>query len=124
MVDIYETTKQNPNAYPPAQVVDWGKKSDAHNHGELGHIGYRCGLCALESGRSISLNTHGVDHWQDKQLAWQEECDTIQVHFDETVAAHFPDHKAVNCQTCPETTQMPPKPLPPVERSLNKKNDG
>lgn len=123
MVEIYPISKENPRGYPPPHVVDWEKKSDKYNHGELGHIGYRCGKCAIESGNSISLNTHGVDHWQDKQIAWQEECDVIMSQFQTDVAEHFPNHTSSKYCNCPDKPVLPVKPAPPVERSLNKKNE-
>lgn len=106
------------SGYPPTDVVDWRKKSDHHNHGEEGHIGYRCGQCAREATDTIEITLDTVDYWQAKQLDWQEECDRIQVDFDERSAAHWPEHKAVNCQECPKTIPMPVKPNPPIERAL------
>lgn len=112
MTDIYD------HKYPPLAVVDWQKKSDDHNHGEIGHLGFRCGQCARDGPNMMAVQPSTADYWQDRQLMWQEECDTIQVRFDEAVAAHFPEHKAMNCDTCPETQTMPPKPNPPIERAL------
>lgn len=117
-VDIYETK------YPPAEIVDWEKKSDAHNHGEIGHIGYRCGQCAQISGKTVGITKNTIDYWQTKQIEWQEECDYLQVQFDQEMSDHLPVHLPQNCQTCPSATPMPPKPLPPIERALGWKITG
>ncbi len=87
-------------------------------HGELGHIGYRCYICAQLSSVMIQAASSGGEYWQNKQLLWQEECDKLQNQFDADVAAHFPDHYPIGCKTCPTTFEMPPKPLPPSERAI------
>lgn len=124
MVDIYESTEKNPKGYAPPEVIDWEKKSDQHNHGEEGHIGYRCAQCAYLSGAMVSMNEHGIDHWQDKQIAWQEECDKRMSAFDVAVAEHFPVHRERDplCE-CPQRPNLPEKPAPPFERSLGKVNE-
>lgn len=112
MSDIYKTD------YPPSAIVDWKAKGGGNEHGTTVHQGYKCGQCAAESGNPIAATDHSVDYYQSKQISWQEECDVIMRKFDSDVAAHFPLHKAVNCPDCPMPTILPPKPVPPVERSL------
>lgn len=105
------TNSDRPTAYQlgvPADVA----------HGVVGHQGYRCYQCAHQSGITIQLAETGGDYWQNLQLAWQEECDVLQNKFDAEVAAHFPDHFPIGCQTCPTTFEMPVKPLPPAERAV------
>lgn len=113
MNSVYSNSK-----YAPAAEVDWQKKSDSHNHGEIGHIGYRCGQCAQESAHSVGITENSVDYWQTKQLEWQEECDGIMAKFQQDVQDHFPDHLPVNCQGCPTQDTLPPKPMPAIERAL------
>jgi len=116
MPDIYETEQT------PLAIQDFQKKSDGLAHGEEGHNGWRCGLCARESLNQVSANTHGVDYWQDKQLAWQEACDRVMAKFDEDVAEHFPNHQPQGCTNCPVREVLPIKPNPPFERVLGKVN--
>lgn len=118
MSDIYETD------LIPTEIDDYQKKSaQGAEHGTLGHNGFRCGQCAgLSSDSKITANDHGVDYFQNKQIGWQEECDVIMSQFQTDVADHFPDHLPQNCQTCPVKPDLPPKPMPPIERSLGKRN--
>jgi len=125
MPEIHTTGKVGKNDHKqdkiPVEIWDFQKKSDGLAHGEEGHNGWRCGQCAQEGkGNVVQVTEHAVDYWQTKQLDWQEQCDMIQVRFDEEVAAHFPDHRAVGCRTCPMTQPMPEKPNPPYERALEK----
>ncbi len=86
-------------------------------HGVEGHTGYRCGSCALTKPGAVQVQSDSSDHWQTKQIEWQEECDKIFREFDVAVAAHWPVHLPVNCQDCPVTAPLPPKPTPPQERT-------
>lgn len=86
-------------------------------HGLPDHKGFRCGQCAINTGRSVAVAPPGPDYWQSKQIHWQEECDVSFKAFDDSVAEHFPKHDPYNCETCPVKPIMPPKPLAPVERS-------
>ncbi len=70
-------------------------------HGTDGHAGYRCYQCAMESGVTVQLADSGGEYWQNKQLDWQEKCDTLQNKFDLDVATHWPNHQPMNCTTCP-----------------------
>ncbi len=101
-----------------------------YEHGTEKHTGYRCGICALATGRAVQVFPDLGSYWLEKQVAWQEECDVLMVGFDVQVAKHFPDHLpptpiidklgqttwAHNCETCPKAPDMPAKPLPPFER--------
>lgn len=106
MVDAYEQ-HDRPNLLDMPDDVE---------HGLPGHYGLRCLACALASGRDVSIEVDTGDYWQTKQIRWQEECDKIMVAFDKAVGEHFPQHQAANCQTCPVTSPLPPKPEPPWER--------
>lgn len=110
MVEIYEKER------PSAAIVDYEKKRDHYAHGVEGHTGFRCGLCAGDSKVSVQISEHGVDHWQNKQIQWQEECDKIMVAFDVAVSNHFPNHLPANCQECPVSPELPEKPTQPFER--------
>lgn len=116
MAGIYDTD------YPSAAIADWDAKGGQYEHGVDGHTGYKCGACALLSVVRVAATSHSVDYYQTKQLEWQEECDVIMGQFDLDVAAHFPLHKAVNCQECPVTGILPTKPVPPVERALKQRD--
>lgn len=117
MVDIYDKDR------PSAAIVDWNLLFDRFPHGENGHSGFRCGQCA---SRGSLITDHGIDHWQNKQLEWQEACDVIMAAFDVAVAEHFPYHiPAVasgpnmgtpRCDDCPEKPVLPEKPVQPFER--------
>lgn len=85
-------------------------------HGFPDHTGYRCSQCAMLSDNAIVIEQTSGDHWQSKQIKWQEECDIIFKQFDEDVAAHFPVHLPQNCTTCPQPPQLPVKPIQPFER--------
>jgi len=85
-------------------------------HGVEGHLGWRCKECAMLAAVVVFAEPLGPDHWQNKQIAWQEECDVVMVAFDASVAAHFPVHLPQNCNTCPVKPILPPKPVAPVER--------
>lgn len=94
------------------------------SHGVDGHSGYRCYQCALISPGLVMIAVAGGDYWQNLQLSWQEECDKLQNLYDDAVALHFPIHidsrllgKDETCD-CPKPQQMPPKPIPPAERSV------
>jgi len=101
-----------------AAVIDWRLKGGGIEHGAPDHdkYTYRCYQCALESLSTSMIYPDNTDYWQDKQLKWQEECDGIMADFDRRVAIHFPQHQPVNCQSCPMTGILPPKPEPPWER--------
>ncbi len=88
------------------------------DHGQPGHKGVCCGQCARLSVSQVQAAPTGGDHWQNKQIEWQESCDKIFRIFDDAVADHFPDHLPVNCEACPTPPDLPVKPLPPVERSI------
>lgn len=95
-------------------------------HGDEDHIGLRCPTCAAESGyyddddnwvsTSVMIESSSGDHWQTKQLQWQEACDVIFRQVDEATLAHFPEHEPQNCKTCPVAPDLPPKPLRPIDR--------
>jgi len=89
-------------------------------HGVFGHIGYRCRQCAYLSLETNSIAGDSGEYWQNKQIDWQEDCDTIMAEFDQAVMDHFPVHLPVNCQTCPIRGELPAKPMPPIERSMGK----
>lgn len=111
--------------YPTPAELDYSKNRDHYAHGVAGHSGWRCGDCAREAVNVTKVAVHGVDYWQNQQIAWQEECDKLQVEFDVRVADHFPEHLPQNCELCPSAPIMPAKPFPPVERALTqlKKNE-
>jgi len=111
MPDSYDTDHKFPNA-----SVEWYEKISDLPHNMNGHTGHRCIECARESENPISTESDSGDYWQNKQLAWQEECDVIMAKFDREVAIHFPAHMPMNCTTCPMTGTLPPKPNPPIER--------
>lgn len=95
-------------------------------HGDENHVGHRCSQCAAESGyydendiyiqTGVMIESSSGDHWQTKQLQWQEACDMIFRAVDEATLAHFPEHEPQNCKTCPVPPVMPPKPLRPIDR--------
>lgn len=115
MPDVYETDGI------PVGIWDFQKRSDGLAHGEEGHNGFRCGICARESPGMLAITDHGIDYWQDKQLEWQEECDMVMSQFDSDVADHFPVHRPGDptCD-CPLKPTLPMKPNPPFERALGK----
>jgi len=86
--------------------------------------GYRSSVSAADSVSQCKIQPTTVDYWQDKQLAWQEDCDVVMVQFDRDVADHFPVHQPMDmktgqvCPTCPQRPILPLKPHPPVERAL------
>lgn len=88
-------------------------------HGQPGHRGVKCYECAQMSGKRTQIAPNSGDYWQTKQIEWQEACDKIFRAFDDSVAAHFPEHVpgAQNCG-CPEKPKLPPKPVQPRERAL------
>lgn len=59
---------------------------------------------------------HDQNYWQDKVIKWQEECDRMFRQFDDSVAAHFPQHMGPGCKGCPVAPPMPPRPERPFER--------
>lgn len=87
-------------------------------HGVDGHIGWRCGICALMNPNAVVISPNSGDFWQNKQIHWQEACDIVFRAYDDAVADHFPVHMPQNCGFCPTKPHLPPKPVPPVERSL------
>lgn len=102
--------------YPPAADIDWAKHFGSSEHGTDDHYGFRCPECAALSKVPIQLIDRHVDYWQNVQISWQEDCDKIMAKFDEAVADHFREHTGPQCQTCPEKSVLPPKPLPVFER--------
>lgn len=100
-----------------AYQIDQAKTADVP-HGVPGHIGFKCGQCARLAQSCVRGLPTDHDYWQDKQIRWQEEVDTKLREFDDSVAAHFPDHKAVDCPDCPSTAALPVKPTPPQERAV------
>ena len=107
---------------PTAYELDSEANEDV-DHGVDGHSGYKCGQCALASGRAVVVYPDTLDFWQDLQIAWQEDCDVIFAAFDDSVATHFPNHLAVNCKSCPVKPKLPVKPEPPNERRhINQSN--
>jgi len=110
-MDVNEVKSDRPTAYEMSVPDDTP-------HSTKGHIGYRCGGCALVSEIQIRIASDGGEYWQNKQLLWQEECDELQNQFDKDVASHWPEHKAIGCEDCPKVYEMPPKPMPPFERAL------
>jgi len=109
--DIYETDHK----YPTPAHETFDLQADVP-HNVNGHTGFRCLECARTSNNMISIVQDGGDYWQNKQISWQEECDTVMSMFDERVAEHFPEHLAKNCEICPSKPILPTKPNPPVER--------
>jgi len=95
---------------------DFRDPDTPHDTGD--HIGVYCGECGMQSATVVLAGPTSADHWQDKQLSWQEDCDTVFRAFDDAVAAHFPDHLPVNCQDCPAPPALPEKPIRPVERTI------
>lgn len=87
-------------------------------HGAPGHIGFRCPICAAESPNAVLIETTSGDAWQTKQIKWQEACDVVYRQFDDDNAAHWKEHKARDCLTCPviEDYPMPVKPQMPLDR--------
>lgn len=118
MPDIYDTDHKFPNA----AVEEFSHNSDVE-HGMEGHKGFRCLECARISPNMIGIVSDGGDYWQNKQIAWQEECDVVFRAFDDAVAAHFPNHLPQNCQSCPVPPALPERPNPPAERRLDLRED-
>lgn len=100
----------------PASKSDWTLEDDVA-HGLPGHKGVRCGTCAQHSTTIVRLQPTLADYWQTKQIEWQEACDVVFRAFDDSVAAHFPEHVpgAKNCG-CPTKPKLPQKPQMPYER--------
>lgn len=109
----------HPDERPTTAQQDWEDGRQVI-HGEDGHTGFRCYECAQVSGVRVMIHPTSGDWWQTKQIEWQEQCDLIHTAFQEAVAAHFPDHQPFNCDSCPEKPVMPPKPIMPVERALQR----
>lgn len=103
--------------YPEPGVIDFQKKRDVP-HDTEGHIGYRCSQCAQQSRGGVRVTEHGIDYWQNKQIAWQEECDTIMHNHNNAITEHLPEHKPVDCTECPQQPDLPKKPEPATERAL------
>ncbi len=106
--------------YPDPAEDEWKKKSENAPHGVEGHIGYRCGQCASASPTGVRVTDHGIDYWQNKQLQWQEECDSQMHGYNMAKSLHEegPTHLPINCVGCPQPTPLPSKPVPPFERAL------
>lgn len=117
MAQIFETD------YPSAAIVDWEKKKEKAPHGEPGHNGYRCILCAEQSPSRVAATDHSLDHWQTQQIDWQEQCDKLQIEFDEEVSSHFPEHKPQGCTSCPTPPEYPPKPTRPIDRAASQSKE-
>jgi len=112
--------------YAKAAEIDWQHHNANIIHGEEGHRGFRCGRCAALAVVPVLIESTSGDHWQTKQIAWQEECDVVFRAFDDAVAEHLPIHiPAVasgpnagepRCETCPTKPDLPIKPIKPYER--------
>lgn len=109
--DIWDTDHKYPNAQ-----VEWYSDIADMDHGINGHTGWRCLECARDGEQMNAVESDGGDYWQNKQIAWQEDCDNLIVGFNEQVADHFPDHRPFGCVNCPVAPLMPAKPNPPIER--------
>lgn len=111
---VYDTDHKFPNA-----SIEWFSVVSDPQHGVEGHIGFRCGECAEASENMCQVAPTSADYWQTKQIRWQELVDISLRAFDDSVAAHFPDHKAVDCPDCPVPLALPQKPVSPTERAVS-----
>lgn len=89
-------------------------------HGVPGHHGYLCRQCAFLSEITVQAAPTGADHWQNLQIAWQEDCDIVFRQHDVDTWQHMSSgtHQPVNCLLCPVPPVMPVKPEPPYERAI------
>ena len=83
-------------------------------HGDEGHTGWRCAMCAPKAHRLYPKDSAG--HWAAMQLAWQEECDRIQNGVDQRLLAHARARHQGPCECDLDEPVMPPKPVAPYER--------
>lgn len=113
---------------PTMAQIEAKQNNPGEPHGSEDHTGFRCPQCAAESGYidadsgqwqhgAALIESSSGDHWQSKQIQWQEHCDRVFRAFDDAVAEHFPEHQPVNCKTCPEKPILPDKPHRPIDRA-------
>jgi len=107
---------------PSAYQIDRDMGNRVTAHGEEGHTGWKCIMCAFEATDVVVsiFPMHDDDAWQDVQLKWQEECDKLHSAKINHLPDHTPNNASTPCYTetadCILYEQDPVKPIKQFER--------